>query len=138
MHASALTESQRLFLLERLETAITDVRQHLADRLSRQPDRRLRALAIRVLEEERDVCDVVIPHLDLMEYGKWIVRANELERALADFQMGEFGVCEQCRSSIAFSRLKANPAVRECQNCALLPQRAPALGGPRERVPPLL
>ncbi|MAA74624.1 MAG: hypothetical protein CMN28_07960 [Salinisphaeraceae bacterium] len=117
MQNGSLTEDQRLLLLEQLETSITSLRQELASRLMALGSTRARALAHHLLYEERDVRDIVGTELDGREYDCWISRATELENALADFQTGEYGWCEQCSSPIRFQKLRSQPAARQCDGC---------------------
>ena len=42
----------------------------------------------------------------------------EVERALAKFDDGRFGACEECGGEIAEPRLEAMPATRWCIDCA--------------------
>ena len=39
---------------------------------------------------------------------------DEIERALAKFEAGNYGVCERCGQAIAEPRLEAMPATRYC------------------------
>ena len=43
---------------------------------------------------------------------------TEVEEALAKFDSGTYGVCEQCGDPIPEARLEAKPAARLCINCA--------------------
>ena len=43
---------------------------------------------------------------------------HDIEDALAKFDAGTFGACEQCGAEIAAARLEAMPAARLCINCA--------------------
>lgn len=43
---------------------------------------------------------------------------DEVERALAKFEDGTYGVCEQCGKDIAPARLEAMPTASLCINCA--------------------
>ena len=42
----------------------------------------------------------------------------EVEHALAKFEEGTYGLCENCGEPIAPARLEAKPAARFCINCA--------------------
>jgi DnaK suppressor protein len=42
----------------------------------------------------------------------------EVEHALAKFEAGSYGLCENCGQPIAPARLEAKPAARLCINCA--------------------
>jgi RNA polymerase-binding transcription factor DksA len=42
----------------------------------------------------------------------------EVEHALAKFDAGNYGLCENCGQPIAPARLEAKPAARLCINCA--------------------
>jgi DnaK suppressor protein len=42
----------------------------------------------------------------------------EVEHALAKFEGGTYGLCENCGQPIAPARLEAKPAARLCINCA--------------------
>jgi RNA polymerase-binding transcription factor DksA len=43
---------------------------------------------------------------------------DEVERALAKFDQGKYGLCERCGEQIAEARLEAIPATRFCVNHA--------------------
>ena len=43
---------------------------------------------------------------------------TEVEHALEKFDLGTYGVCENCGSEIPEARLEAKPAARLCINCA--------------------
>jgi RNA polymerase-binding transcription factor DksA len=42
----------------------------------------------------------------------------DVEHALAKFEAGSYGVCENCGQPISPARLEAKPAARFCINCA--------------------
>ena len=42
----------------------------------------------------------------------------EVEHALAKFEAGTYGLCENCGETIPPARLEAKPAARLCINCA--------------------
>lgn len=42
----------------------------------------------------------------------------DVERALAKFDNGTYGLCEGCKGEIAAARLEAMPAARYCITCA--------------------
>ena len=43
---------------------------------------------------------------------------SDVEHALAKFEAGEYGKCEDCGQPISPARLEAKPAARFCINCA--------------------
>jgi RNA polymerase-binding transcription factor DksA len=43
---------------------------------------------------------------------------SEVENALAKFEAGTYGTCENCGDPIVPARLEAKPAARFCMNCA--------------------
>ncbi|MGH9165270.1 MAG: TraR/DksA family transcriptional regulator [Acidimicrobiales bacterium] len=43
---------------------------------------------------------------------------DEVDRALAKLDSGEYGVCEECHQPIDVARLEAKPAARFCISCA--------------------
>ena len=43
---------------------------------------------------------------------------TEVEHALAKFDRGDYGICENCGAEIPEARLEAKPAARLCINCA--------------------
>jgi DnaK suppressor protein len=43
---------------------------------------------------------------------------DDLDRALARLDTGDYGACEQCGAAIAPERLAARPAAQTCINCA--------------------
>jgi DnaK suppressor protein len=46
---------------------------------------------------------------------------DDLDRALARLDAGDYDACEECGGPIAPERLAARPAVRTCINCAAAP-----------------
>jgi RNA polymerase-binding transcription factor DksA len=45
-------------------------------------------------------------------------RLTDLDRALGEWQRGEYGICERCGQPIAAGRLEARPDARTCVACA--------------------
>ena len=43
---------------------------------------------------------------------------DDVEHALAKFDDGTYGQCEECHNPISEARLEAKPAARHCINCA--------------------
>jgi DnaK suppressor protein len=43
---------------------------------------------------------------------------SEVDNALAKFESGSYGTCENCGQPISPARLEAKPAARHCINCA--------------------
>ena len=59
-------------------------------------------------------------------------RLQRIERALAKFEAGTYGFCENCGESIDFARLKAMPDARFCLHCQRLSETAAGRNlGPR-------
>jgi RNA polymerase-binding transcription factor DksA len=50
--------------------------------------------------------------------GQLLETLGEIEDALAKFDAGTYGDCENCGQHIAEARLEAMPAARFCINCA--------------------
>ena len=50
---------------------------------------------------------------------------EELDRAAARLNAGDYWTCERCGGPIAEARLMARPATRTCISCAAAPQAAP-------------
>jgi RNA polymerase-binding transcription factor DksA len=50
--------------------------------------------------------------------GQLLETLTEIEDALAKFDAGTYGDCENCGQHIAEARLEAMPAARFCINCA--------------------
>jgi DnaK suppressor protein len=48
---------------------------------------------------------------------------DDLDRALARLEAGDYAMCEQCGSAIPPERLAARPATRTCIECATAPLR---------------
>jgi DnaK suppressor protein len=42
---------------------------------------------------------------------------RKIRRSLADIEIGEYGICEDCGREIAIERLKARPIARHCIRC---------------------
>jgi DnaK suppressor protein len=43
------------------------------------------------------------------------IRLNEVKKALANIESGDYGVCEKCDQEIENDRLEANPAAGTCK-----------------------
>lgn len=43
---------------------------------------------------------------------------SDVEHALAKFEAGQYGICENCGQPISPARLEAKPAARRCIDCA--------------------
>jgi DnaK suppressor protein len=55
--------------------------------------------------------------LALEAAGHNAAQVQVLRRALAKFDDGSYGECEECGNPIGFSRLQARPEARLCINC---------------------
>jgi DnaK suppressor protein len=55
--------------------------------------------------------------LALEAAGHNVAQMQVLRRALAKFDDGSYGECEECGSPIGFSRLQARPEARLCISC---------------------
>ena len=55
--------------------------------------------------------------LALEAAGHHVARMRLLRHALAKFDDGSYGMCEECGSDIGFSRLQARPEARLCIGC---------------------
>jgi DnaK suppressor protein len=55
--------------------------------------------------------------LALEAAGHNVAQVQVLRRALAKFDDGSYGECEECGSPIGFSRLQARPEARLCISC---------------------
>ena len=55
--------------------------------------------------------------LALEAAGHHVARMQLLRHALAKFDDGSYGLCEECGADIGFSRLQARPVARLCIGC---------------------
>lgn len=55
--------------------------------------------------------------------GHHIAQMATLKHALAKFEDGSYGVCEECGNDIGFSRLQARPEATLCINCQTRAER---------------
>jgi DnaK suppressor protein len=55
--------------------------------------------------------------LALEAAGHHAARVQVLRHALAKFEDGSYGLCEECGGDIGFSRLQARPEARLCIGC---------------------
>ena len=55
--------------------------------------------------------------LALEAAGHHVARMRLLRHALAKFEDGSYGLCEECGGDIGFSRLQARPEARLCIGC---------------------
>jgi len=55
--------------------------------------------------------------LALEAAGHHVARVRRLRQALAKFEDGSYGLCEECGGDIGFSRLQARPEARLCIGC---------------------
>ena len=61
--------------------------------------------------------------LALEAAGHTVAQLATVRRALAKFEDGSYGVCEECGNDIGFSRLQARPEARLCIACQTRAER---------------
>ncbi len=52
------------------------------------------------------------------------VELAQVQRALAAYAQGRYGVCEECRVEIPLARLRARPVATRCTDCQRQAERA--------------
>ena len=69
--------------------------------------------------------------LALEAAGHHVARMQVLRRALAKFEDGSYGLCEECGGDIGFLRLEARPEAYLCISCQTRLENASACAGRR-------
>lgn len=62
---------------------------------------------------EESVADL-LADVNISVVGRLIQELREVEAALERINMGSYGLCEDCGTTIAFDRLQAYPTARRC------------------------
>lgn len=64
--------------------------------------------------------------LALEAAGHHAAQVQVLRHALAKFEDGSYGLCEECGNEIGFSRLQARPEARLCITCQTRREKRPS------------
>lgn len=102
-----------------LETMLEEVAKDLRDMGIQNPENEADWIAVPPEgSDEPDPLDVADNAEDWEERASTLAlletRWNNIRRAIAKIDSGEFGTCEICGEPIEEERLKANPAARTC------------------------
>ncbi len=87
------------------------------------------------LASEQDTKHKIASELTKLNYSNWpeyleqhfiitgepkIQRLIELEAAIAQFEIGQYGFCADCEAPLQLSSLNENPALQRCEKCESL------------------
>jgi DnaK suppressor protein len=110
-------ESFRKLILKRKDELMDALKRSLEDTLKKSPREAagdISGYAFHMADLATDTYDREFS-LDLASNERKLI--YEIDEALKKIQEGRFGICEQCKSSISKTRLKAIPYTRLCLKC---------------------
>ena len=109
-----LTQEERNTLKEKLERAKKDISAEV-ENLSAHDGVQDFGSDVDHLEEEADEAEEFGNQLGIVQALK--ERLNDVEHALAKFEKGAYGICENCGIEIDKELLAAVPESRLCRDC---------------------
>ncbi len=68
--------------------------------------------------DSADIANLEISQASLQKLGSREQKhLKKIDRALAKFEAGDYGVCEECGEEISYARLEARPIAQLCIDC---------------------
>ena len=114
-----LTENQVREFKKQLDDRYFELCEEVRQELISTDDQTYIELAGQVHDlGEASVADLLVD-LQLAEIDQHIREIREIDAALMRIAAGRYGVCADCKTSIAPERLKAYPTARRCHRCAV-------------------
>ena len=110
-------ETFKKLILKRKDELMDALKHSLEDTLKKSPREAagdISGYAFHMADLATDTYDREFS-LDLASNERKLI--YEIDEALKKIQEGQFGICEQCKSSISKTRLKAIPYTRLCLKC---------------------
>jgi RNA polymerase-binding protein DksA len=107
-----LSEQQLTVLKQQLLETRQQLRSEIRDELLKSDDEHYGDLAGQVHDPaDESVADLLVD-TNIAMVSRYIGELREVEAALERFDMGSYGLCEECGGEIPFERLKAQPTAR--------------------------
>jgi RNA polymerase-binding protein DksA len=107
-----LTEAQRTALKQQLLETRQQLRSEIRDELLKADEEQYGDLAGQVHDPaDESVADLLVD-TNIAVVSRYIGELREVEAALERFEMGSYGLCEECGGEIPFERLKVQPMAR--------------------------
>lgn len=107
-----LTEEQRTALKQQLIETRQQLRSEIRDELLKTDEEQYGDLAGQVHDPaDESVADLLVD-TNIAVVSRYIGELREVEAALERFDMGSYGLCEECGGEIPFERLRVQPAAR--------------------------
>jgi RNA polymerase-binding transcription factor DksA len=112
-----LNNSQIRDLKKMLDDRFFDLREEIRLELLDTDDQTYIELAGRVHDTaEASVADLLVD-LQLADIDRHIQETRDIDAALMRIAAGSYGVCINCKASIAIERLQAYPTAKRCHRC---------------------
>jgi RNA polymerase-binding transcription factor DksA len=100
-----------------LDDRFFDLREEIRLELLESDDQTYIALAGQVHDiGEASVADLIVD-LQFAEIDRHVQEIRDIDAALLRIAGGQYGVCSDCKTSIAFNRLQAYPTAKRCHRC---------------------
>ena len=116
-----LNNSQIRDLKKMLDDRFFDLREEIRLELLDTDDQTYIELAGRVHDTaEASVADLLVDllvDLQLADIDRHIQETRDIDAALMRIAAGNYGVCNNCKTSIAIERLHAYPTAKRCHRC---------------------
>ena len=112
-----LSKYQIRDLKKTLDDRFFDLREEVRLELLKTDDQTYIALAGRVHDiGEASVADLLVD-LQLADIDRHIQEIRDIDASLLRIALGNYGVCNDCKISIAIERLQAYPTAKRCHRC---------------------
>ena len=112
-----LSKYQIRDLKKKLDDRFFDLREEIRLELLQSDDQTYIALAGQVHDiGEASVADLLVD-LQFAEIDRHVQEIRDIDAALMRIAGGEYGACEDCKTSIAIERLQAYPTAKRCHRC---------------------
>ena len=112
-----LNRNQIRDLKKTLDNRFFDLREEIRLELIKTDDQTYIELAGQVHDTaEASVADLLVD-LQLADIDRHIQETRDIDAALLRISTGNYGVCNDCTTSIAIERLQAYPTAKRCHRC---------------------
>ena len=104
-------------LKKTLDDRFFDLREEVRLELLKTEDQTYIALAGRVNDiGEASVADLLVD-IQLADIDRHIQEIRDIDASLLRMATGNYGVCDDCQTSITIERLQAYPTAKRCHRC---------------------
>lgn len=112
-----LNKNQIRDLKKILDDRFYDLREEIRLELLETDDQTYIELAGRVHDSaEASVADLLVD-IQLADIDRHVQETRDIDAALMRIAAGNYGVCNDCKLSIAIERLQAYPTAKRCHRC---------------------